>query len=387
MAIPPNITRRALLALTGPLAMLPLAGCDTAEADTQDSPGSQNDPEPQSAAAQGETVPFDAGNRLLVPSDHSPIAQNAAWSAPFQICWDMLIEDFNCGEPIPEDGRPSTVADLNNGSFDAYYLDEDHYVTYVGKATTAAKAEIEQLIDERFDQKSDILDDLEWEDNPETLLYVLYCMLYRQFTFKTTFDVLDNAPFGSEEGGNYVESVEYFGTTGTDEKDSLLTGQVSPLYWESEDRFAVQINCLEGDALVLARGAEGSTIDELWNDVQASMNANTGYMEVQSFACPKLNIDLKTGYEELVGVNFTNPDGTYVEIKKALQTLKFKLDETGGTIKSEAAIEILFGAAGLPELHDFRFDDSFTLFLVDPVEWRLKYPYAALNITNIEDFI
>ena len=391
MAIPPNITRRALLALTGPLALLPLAGCDTtAEAGSQDAPGTQQGSEQQgSAATQGDTtVAAPPADRLLFPSDHSLINEDAAWCAPFQICWDMLIEDFNCGEPIPEDGRPQTVTDLNNGSFEAAFLDEDHYVTYVGQATTQAKAEIERLIDERFDQKSDILDELIWEDNPETLLYVLYCMLYREFTYGVTFDVLDNAPFGSEAGGNLVENVGYFGFDKiVDMQDQNLRNQVEPLYWEADDRCAVQIRCKEGDVLILARGLEGSTIDELWEDVTARKDANTAYIEAQSFACPKLNVDFKTSYEELVGVNFTNPDNKYVEIMKALQTLQFKLDETGGTIKSEAAIEILYGGGAEPELCDFRFDDSFTLFLVNPMGGALKYPYAVLNITDIEKFL
>ena len=394
MSIPPNITRRALLNLTGPLMLLPLAGCSIAGADPQDDPGSQDSTKTPDTndTQEGSVVVAPPADRLLVPSDHSPIAADAAWCAPFQICWDLLIDDFNCGEPIPEDGQPSTVADLNSASFEADYVGEDHYVTYVGKATTQAKSEIEQLIDERFDQTSDILDELVWEDDPNTLLYIIYCMLYREFTFKTTFDNLDPAPFGSEEGGNYVESVEYFGTDGIkEEADTLLRDQITPLYWESEDRFAVQINCMDGDmvsdVLVLARGAQGSTIDELWSDVKASKDANTDYIEVRSFACPKLNVDIKTEYSELETVSFTNPNGDPIEIKKALQTLKFKLDETGGTIKSEAAIQFLYGSADIAELHDFRFDDSFALLLFDASVWGLKYPYAALKITNIKDFL
>lgn len=369
MTIPPNITRRALLGLASAFALLPLAGCDTA-ADAD-------------ATHAADERPLEEGE-LLVPSDHSPVAANNAWCAAFQICWNMLEENFNDGNPIPEAGNPQMVADLNCASFTADHLGEDHYVTYVGRATTQAKTEIEQLIDERFDQTSDVLDLVKWNDDPNTLLFILYCMLYREFTFAHVFDVLDPALFGSEENGNLTENVAYFGA----ESGSDALDQVLPLFWDAEDRFAVQIECNEGDILVLARGAEGSTFDEMWNDVQASINPDFR-MEmglITSFACPKLNVDVLTSYDELEGVGFTGSAGHPWEIKQALQTLRFRLDETGGSIKSEAAIVVGYGGGPMYLPHDYRFDDSFVLFLVDG-NVTTEYPYAAINITDINDFI
>ena len=371
MAFSPNITRRALLTLASAFALLPLAGCnDTAEADDT-TPAV--DPEAK-------------GDGLLVPSDHSPVSGNAAWCAPMQICWQKFLTVYNDNEPIPENGMPDIVSELNGATFTTDMLGIDHYVSFAGPATTEAKADIERLIDERFDQKSDILDSLTWSDDPATALMLFYAMLYRQFTFPFPFDTLENADFGTAEGGNLGENVAYFGF-GEDSTDYEVIDQVTPLFWESGDRFAVQIWCETDDILVLARGAKGSTFDELWNDIQTSRAAEEARLEVASFACPKLEVDVVTQYAELAGLTITTSSGEEVPITEALQTLKFKLDETGGVIKSEAAV--MAGSAAPisePEPHDFRFDDSFVLFLVDAMAIGDYYPYAGIYVDNMADF-
>lgn len=373
MAVPTNITRRALLALTSAFALLPLAGCDA-----------QTEAETDGATVEPSTGP--KGDDLLIPSDHSAFEGNAAWCAPMQICWDILEDEYNDGNPVPEDGHPQMVADLNNGSFDPGSLGEDHYVSYSGPATTAAKSEIEQLIDERFDQKSDILDMIQWSDDPLAAVFIIYCMLYRQFTFGLPFDVLDPAPFGSEVGGNLCENVAYFGFDASSDWD--IKDQVTPLFWESDDRFAVRIECTEGDVVYLARGAEGSTFDEMWSDVHGSIDSDyvSGMAEVTTFACPKLNVDVLAEYKDLENVSFTNAEGEPYTIGQALQTLKFKLDETGGTIKSEAVIALYGGGPDDTESHEYRFDDTFVLFLVDG-NVANSYPYAGLLVQNMEDYL
>lgn len=373
MIIPPNITRRALLALTGPLALLPLAGCEETEADAGTKPGR-------------EELPVLEENDLLVASDHSPVTGNAAWCAPMQICWDLLADELNEGEPLPADGMPDIVTELNDAHFDTSMVGDDHYVTYSGPQTLAAKAEIEALIDERFGQTSDILDLLEWSDDPEDALFLFYSMLYRTFTFFAAFDVLNPAPFGSDESGNLTEDVAYFGADESSVPE--LLDWVTPLFWESDDHCAAQVSCEEGDILVLARGLKGSSFDELWNDMMDTADASTELATVASFACPKLQIDVLTKYRELENLVFPLVTGDEIAIDSALQTLRFTLDETGGEIKSEAAIVIKNTAfiEEPPVPRDFRFDDSFVLFLVDGNAPGEYYPYAGLLINDISEF-
>ena len=373
MSISPNITRRTLLALTSAFSLLPLAGCEQ-EADAGTEPGR-------------EDLPVLEEKDLLVASDHSPAAGNAAWCAPMQICWDNLANELNGGEPLTEDGMPAIVAELNDGHFDTTMVGDDHYVAYSGPQTKDAKAEIEQLIDERFGQTSDVLDLLEWAENPEDALILFYSMLYRTFTFYTPFDVLENAPFGSEEGGNLTEDVAYFGADESSAPE--LLDWVTPLFWESDDHFAAQVSCEEGDILVLARGVEGATFDELWNNMMDTADTVEELPEVASFACPKLQVDVLTRYSDLEGLVFPLVTGDEMSIGSALQTLRFTLDETGGEIKSEAVISVK--ATGFFEVEpvprDFRFDDSFVLFLVDGNAPGEYYPYAGLLVNDIKEFL
>lgn len=372
MHISPTVTRRGLLALTSAFALLPLTACDSsADADTK--PGHDADERPLETSG------------LLVASDHSAIATNAAWCAPMQICWDNLADTLNEGEPLSEEGKPEIVSELNDASFDASMVGEDHYVTYSGPQTKEAKAEIEGLIKERFDQTSDILDMLDWSDDPNEALFLFYAMLYRAFTFETPFDVLDPAPFGTEAGGNLTENVAYFGAN--EDSEPKLLDMVSPRFWESDERCAVQIYCTEGDILVLARGLKGSTFDELWNDMVDATAASTDWPSVASFACPKLQLDVLTNYNDLEGLVFSLVSGNEIQIEKALQTLRLTLDETGGEIKSEAAISVKATGFVMDQVpRDFRFDDTFTLFLVDGNATGDFYPYAGLLVNDIGEF-
>ena len=371
MNISPNITRRALLGLTSAFSLLPLAGC-SGEADAGTTHDADERPLQES--------------ELLVASDHSPVAENAAWCAPMQLCWDNLADEVNGGKPLDEDGKPAIVAELNDGHFESDMLSDDHYITYSGPQTKEAKAEIEALIKERFNETSDILDMLEWADDPEEALLLLYAMLYRDFNFFVPFEVLEDAPFGSEESGNYVEKVPYFGAN---EESPESLEWISPLFWESDDHFAAQVSCEEGDILVLARGLSGSTFDELWNDMMDTADSMTELPGVGSFSCPKLTIDVLTNYRDLEGQKFDVASGDEITIQEALQTLRFTLDETGGEIKSEAAISVK--ATGLimeePEDRDFHFDDSFVLFLVDGTATGEYYPYAGLFVNDITEFL
>ena len=67
-------------------------------------------------------------------------------------------------------------------------------------------------------------------------------------------------------------------------------------------------------------------------------------------------------------------------IKQALQTINFELNNVGGSVKSEALIEITKSAT-IEIGRKFLFDDNFVLFLK---EENKEKPYFALNVDNID---
>lgn len=77
------------------------------------------------------------------------------------------------------------------------------------------------------------------------------------------------------------------------------------------------------------------------------------------------------------------------EIQKAIQTIKFSLDEKGGEIKSEAAIDMKMMATSIDsetiekQPRYFNVDDTFAIFLREKGKFK---PYFAGRIDDITKF-
>ena len=85
---------------------------------------------------------------------------------------------------------------------------------------------------------------------------------------------------------------------------------------------------------------------------------------------------------------FDTADGDVATILKAIQTIKMNLDEEGGSIKSEAVIDMEVWTTSLePPNEDlpryFYFDDEFTLFLQENGKEK---PYFATHVGDITKF-
>ena len=71
--------------------------------------------------------------------------------------------------------------------------------------------------------------------------------------------------------------------------------------------------------------------------------------------------------------------GTQWYIKQALQTIDFELNNYGGSVKSEALIEILKSSDNIDR--DFSFDSDFVIFLKEKSKDK---PYFALKVDNTD---
>ena len=72
------------------------------------------------------------------------------------------------------------------------------------------------------------------------------------------------------------------------------------------------------------------------------------------------------------------------EIEKALQTIQFELDKTGGKIKSEAGMMVNYESAMMiDEIREFAIDDTFAIFLKEEGK---DNPYFAGKISDITKF-
>lgn len=94
---------------------------------------------------------------------------------------------------------------------------------------------------------------------------------------------------------------------------------------------------------------------------------------------PKIDLEVLHRYSELVNKQLLNQGCQDYFIAEALQAIKFRLDEKGADLSSEAAIEMTLGYVVQPRR--FVFDRPFLLCLK---ERESQVPYLAVWVDNSE---
>ncbi len=316
------------------------------------------------------------------------LKENSAWCGTFQLVWNDMQNEV-VGQDIIFTPQLDIVKNLNKQSFTENDISEDSFYKNWGLKTLELKGEIEKGIKEKFNENSDILDRLDWsesgvndENNPNVKRYLFYAMLKKKFEFDNEFTKLEKASFA----GKY-EDIEYFGID--EETDEKVRKQVEVLYYNSEKDFAVILNTKEREQVILVRNPEGSTFEEIYenaNKKAEDFEGNRTFTKKDTLKVPNINIDLLKQYHELENQEFVLSDGDIGEIVAAMQTIKMTLNNKGGEIKSEAAIDMKVLSAAIMEedrKREFNFDDKYAIFLK---ESEKEVPYFAANIENITLF-
>ena len=336
----------------------------------------------------------------VVATLEDTITNNSAWCGTFQLVWNDMQNEV-VKQDIVFKKQIDLVENLNKQTFKEDDISDEYYYKTYGLKTLDLKEKIEQGIKEKFNQNSDVLDLLDWMGVPQDDTgypeghkeYLFYVMLYREFNFESEFEELEPSAFkGTQEE---YEDIKFFGLELNG--NYKVRKQINVLYYNSEEDFAVKLNTKEGDEVILVKGDNGDTFDDIYNNVLSKESSydkmKTVFTENDTLKVPNLDIDVLKKYEELIengdGTKlFYAADGDVCSIKNAIQTIKFTLNKTGGKIKSEAVIEMTKDSAMIMEPEEleyryFEFDSEFTMFLR---EKRKDKPYFAANIDDITLF-
>ncbi len=324
----------------------------------------------------------------VVPTLVDTLTTNSAWCGTMQLIWNDMIDEVIGTKPVFEESLP-IAENLNKQTFTANDLSEKYYYKKYGIKNLDLKAEIEKGIKDKFGETSDVLDKIDWSSNaldPETAgvdRYLFYAMLKREFEFPIEFDILDKGKFGVQD------NVNYFGVESSTNKK--VDNQLNVLYYENEDDFAIEIETKDSDRIVLVRKDKFETnFKDIYNVAKARANSYEGnkvFDAIDTFKMPNLEFDVLRNYNELVGKSFKTPDGMG-EINAAMQTIKLKLDNKGGEIKSEAVMDVTFTSSIIlePEKKEprhFNCDEEFVMFLVEDGK---ENPYFAVKVDDITLF-
>jgi hypothetical protein len=338
-------------------------------------------PDPTSSDSQLLTLDLDRDKSTYVtPHLQAPIVdgQNLVWCATFQLAWDELCAaaggDVHLAPPEDPmvsvlDRHPITTADL----------DPDSYLAIAGKVRDGIYARISQTMHDRFaDAKPRLMPTPRDAVLPDDI--VAYCYLFKKLDFPVPFERLD---MPLDFAGTKVTA---FGMAPDKSGHEKMAQNVTILDYLDRDDFLIELKIKSPkDHLVLAKIKPGKTLEETIKAVQTRQAAATPFSArpIDILTVPKMNFDIDRSYPELDGKLIVRPLATALGglwIHKAVQNIRFQMDEKGVVLQSEAKMVAIGCSDDVPN-HPLllEFDKPFLLLMSREGG---KHPYFAMWVNN-----
>lgn len=322
---------------------------------------------------------------LITPHMEESISpgKNLIYCSSFQIAWNELQDDI-IKEEVRLAGAPLMAELLNKQLSTKSDLSEESYVAMAGKLSSELLKRISMALKKKFQEQAP--PKLQVDGFDSTPQFLAYAYLYLNLKFATEFESLtEPCNFRSTEG---ITKVRAFGIHGTGfgPKNSRLRAQVDVIDcppWSVKPGepydLIVRLRCSSIDeeiilAIVEAEESLVKTIETTMKRVRPASPA--GISGLDSLCIPKLDFNLEHTFTELTHRNFENEGWEKWFISEALQWIRFRLNEKGALLKSEARLR---GMMGMPRRHVF--DQPFLLYLKRK---DAKYPYFAMWVDNDE---
>jgi hypothetical protein len=320
----------------------------------------------------------------LIPHTASPIVsgRNYVYCCTFQLAWNHLRDGYSKGMPVILEGDPELARALNASTFPSDALSKYSYVAYGGLRSNDTLETLRSELARKFPaEKSEALDSAE-PGQPGDILAFAY--LAKSLPFGTPYEVLPQPlRFRSPAGET---DVKCFGIERYSYKQqaSKQASQVTIASYKNRDDFVLRLATRKRDEIILAKVPPEKTLAATIDAVQrriigGSVRGSPRLMMDDRMSIPRLSIGINRRFTELVGRGMGDP---FYYIRDALQLVRFRLDETGAVLISEALIVGENGYQHDPEKErDFVFDRPFLIFLIEP---KAAQPYFAAWIENSE---
>ena len=301
--------------------------------------------------------------------------QDRLWVATFQLAWNEFMNNIVKGYIMFNGGTPQNVKILNRQEFKKNMLSQDSYYVAYGRTNNALKKQIEDAIWNKFKEKSELLNNVNWND--PTNAYLIYSMLLKDFKFTTRFDIL-----GVEKFARSKQKVQYFGID-KNSPQNLYNG-VDVLFYNNRFDYAVSLKS-DKDEVILYRTNLNFNFEDLYNDLNIKSQkykGNKKFAAGDKLKVPFMRLKAKTGYPELCNKEILHTDKLY--ISQALQTADFNMNNTGVKLKSEAIMDIKvmsMPVAVKQKGRNFFFNNTFIIFIKEKNQSK---PYFAMRVRDID---
>ena len=315
----------------------------------------------------------------IIPSYTSNIPAvdtNQIWVGTFQLAWNELAEQLTDNGKVEfVEGNTPLVEELNQKNFTKNDISPEDYYLTVEETRPELKEKIQKEVYEKF--KIDNTQTLEKMNFNLTPGYTIYTMLVKNFHFVHPFEPLQSEAFKQSE-----QKVKYFGISKNSDVEARESVEI--LFYHSKEEFAIQLNTVENEEIILYKTKENKTFPEYQKRIEEETKKYEGKRKMQKeeeLKIPYMNVDTAVNYEELCGKEIKRKEGGYIVV--ALQTVKFSLDETGGGVISEGVIQEVRKSEDINQAEErqFDFNDNFILFLKEKDKQK---PYLAFKVNSTE---
>lgn len=326
----------------------------------------------------GPALPADAlPSTVILPYVSAPIAEgkNCVWCATFQIGWDQCPS----AEAATEG---SFLAELQRRPFDRQNLSADAYLARAGVQESGIVDEIRSALAQRFPESAPTVRAPQAVDS-----YVIYAFLHKSLPFAQQFaDLQDPLSFRGTKETWRVRCFGYERAEADAGRDRALRQQITVLDCVSDDDFILSLATqAERDEIILAAVTPQATLERTWDVVRQRIARGEGdrvrreFSSADTLRVPRLLVNVERNYDELLNCACA---GRPVSV--AQQTIRFRLDEAGAVLESEAEIIGEFGEdapPALPAPRHFAFDRPFLLALQ---ERGAAAPYFLMWVAHAE---
>jgi len=327
---------------------------------------------PAEQLRETDVLPHTAGK--IIPG------RNYVYCATFQLAWNTL-EQGVIGEPIRLSGSPQMLADLRQ----APKPREQDFPpgSYLAKAGWVRDGIVDQIraeMNKRFPKAT-----FQLPVGASEQAAVVYAYLQRSLPFREAFDLLDEVLVFKAKGGDVRVVVFGFYRLTPSPRDHALRSQVTVLDHVDNDNFVLRLNTtVEDDELVLAKVAPEPTLQATLSGVlrRAAATAKDRSARVEDnepLVVPVINVGAIRRYAELEGRAFENPKLSGAELSVASQGIRFRLDQTGARLESDAYVAVKSGEP--PKPRQFIFDKPFLVYLKRKSS---EVPYFAIWVETAE---
>ncbi len=300
------------------------------------------------------------------------------WVGTFQLVWNDFMDNILKGPVVFKNEKSKLAEELNKQAFKKEMLSENSYYTAYGRTSLALKARIEKAIWEKFEEKSELLDRINWNDPNNA--YLMYAMLKKDFKFLARYDILKEESFN-----NSKTKVKYFGID--KQSRQAMFDSVDVLFYNSPFDYAVALKS-DNDEVILYRTNTKKTFDKVYQALNKKAQKYRGEKKFSAgdrLMVPFMTFKNYTNYDELCNkeiLNNTTDERLY--IAQAMQTADFNMNNTGVKLKSEAVMNIM--TMSMPMTVEKRgrnlfFNKTFYLFMKEKDK---SMPYFALRVNNMD---